>query len=932
MHFLALIRTLLIASALGAGVAAAEDPPAAASGETSRDAAAAKTPPQRNIEEIVIQAGESDAAADFEAGDSVAAFDASDLEALGAQSVADLAAFTPNLEIVTSGATTPTFFIRGVGLNDFSSNSSGAVAIYQNDVPLNSPALQLGTLFDVEAVNILRGPQGVGPYRNATAGAIKIYTRKPSGEFGGFLTQSYGNHDLMDYEGAVETPIYEDILSARFAFRLTERDGWMRNGCGNAPPIEDRGTTSQTIRKTDRYSSDGKPLSICGEGVQLDLQTGTNYSLIEENLPSRVNDSNSWSARGTLLFQPTLDMEWLLTAQGSRRDEQSRLGQAIGTAAPNYSGFAVFDPACLATLPQEGIQRANVNAPCRGNKVLGGQDGLAYQTWENRQRLVELDPCREPNGTRNGASNGTCTTPEARFLGANSAVWALAQELVDLDSEPWRGDFNRVGSTINDVWGVSLKGDVVLGDSVFMTSVSGYNTYDRSIDVDLDFSPNRLFEFVTTDDGWQFTQDLSFAGHVSENVPIRWEIGGFYLMEQLNVDVHAFFDPEVQRIINLRSRNYIQTLHSAAGYATLEWDFWEDFTLDGGFRWNWENKDIDYLFFPHTEGEGDAGMRCGETYPAVFVEGRRAPETGPQWGCPDFLNKTWQAPTGTVRLTYRFREDTHAYWKYTRGWKGGHYNATGSQTSLVGVAEPETVDAFEAGLRGSWFGGRLGLQGSIFHYNYENYQIFTAIQNLGSPPEFVVLNAERAEVYGAELDIVARPIPGMYLQARLSWLKSEFLDFVQFQQGRDIIGGQQVVVTREIQNSGNPLLNSPSYKVSLTAEQTLPLGKYGSVTARWDGAWTDDTNFDATDTLGIPAKNGDTFLPEGTIGQRAFWLHNFRLSYRNPSGNVEIAGWVRNLTDKAYKTFAFDGSTFQGTTIYFVGEPRTFGGTLTVNF
>ncbi|MBW2726257.1 MAG: Plug domain-containing protein [Deltaproteobacteria bacterium] len=109
-----------------------------------------------DIEVITVRAEESDAASDFETGDSVAAFDASDLDALGAQSIADLATFTPNLEIVTSGATTPTFFIRGVGLNDFNANSSGAVAIYQNDVPKNSPALQLGTLFDIENVNILR--------------------------------------------------------------------------------------------------------------------------------------------------------------------------------------------------------------------------------------------------------------------------------------------------------------------------------------------------------------------------------------------------------------------------------------------------------------------------------------------------------------------------------------------------------------------------------------------------------------------------------------------------------------------------------------------------------------------------------------------------------------------------------------------------------
>ena len=183
---------------------------------------------------------ESEATRDFEAADSVTGFGAEDLAALGAQDIADLAAFTPNLEIVTSGATTPTFFIRGVGLNDFNSNSTGAVAIYQDDVPINAPALQLSTLFDVEAVNVLRGPQGTGLARNASAGAIKIYSRKPTGEFGGFLRSELGNFDFRDFEGAIEAPIFEDILAGRFAFRLSERDGTMKNRCGNAPAFEDR--------------------------------------------------------------------------------------------------------------------------------------------------------------------------------------------------------------------------------------------------------------------------------------------------------------------------------------------------------------------------------------------------------------------------------------------------------------------------------------------------------------------------------------------------------------------------------------------------------------------------------------------------------------------------------------------------------------------
>jgi outer membrane receptor protein involved in Fe transport len=212
------------------------------------------SPPRAGIEEIVIRGAESEAAADFSAGDSVTGFSAEDLAALGAQDIADLASFTPNLEIVTSGATTPTFFIRGVGLNDFNANSTGAVAIYQDDVAINAPALQLGTLFDVEAVNVLRGPQGTGPARNASAGAIRVYSRKPSGEFGGFLRSDLGDYNFRDFEGAIDTPLYEDVLASRFAFRYSQRDGTMDNRCSRSSRPRARRSTTPPGRSAASWS------------------------------------------------------------------------------------------------------------------------------------------------------------------------------------------------------------------------------------------------------------------------------------------------------------------------------------------------------------------------------------------------------------------------------------------------------------------------------------------------------------------------------------------------------------------------------------------------------------------------------------------------------------------------------------------------------
>ena len=196
----------------------------------------------------------------------------------------------------------------------------------------------------------------------------------------------------------------------------------------------------------------------------------------------------------------------------------------------------------------------------------------------------------------------------------------------------------------------------------------------------------------------------------------------------------------------------------------------------------------------------------------------------------------------------------------------------------------------------------------------------------------MIINASNARVFGSEIDLKLRPLPGTFVNIRFSWLESEFIDFVQIQLSQLTIGNDFTLIKKEIQNSGHRLLNSPQFKVSVTAEQTVPLGRYGSLTARYDGAWTDTTYYDGTEGRGIPNSDNELFLPEDTIAQKAFWLHNLRLGYLTPDGSIELAAFVRNLLNEKYDSYSFDGSTFQGTTIHFVGDPRTYGGTLTVSF
>ena len=132
--------------------------------------------------------------------------------------------------------------------------------------------------------------------------------------------------------------------------------------------------------------------------------------------------------------------------------------------------------------------------------------------------------------------------------------------------------------------------------------------------------------------------------------------------------------------------------------------------------------------------------------------------------------------------------------------------------------------------------------------------------------------------------------------------------------------------------SGNDLANAPRYKVSGTVEWAFDLGRWGSVIPRYDVSWTDDQFFDPTQGRGAVTFTGQQSLPEFAVAQPQLWLHHVRLAYRTPSGNVEIAGWARNVTDEVYKTYVFDASRFSSSVLNFVGEPRTVGADLTITF
>lgn len=135
----------------------------------------------------------------------------------------------PSLQVESSnGRYAPRFYIRGLGNVDFDFTASQPVSVVLDDVVLESVYLKGFPLFDVQQLEVLRGPQGTLFGRNTPAGVVKIDTVKPSDDFTGFGSVTYGNLGSTRAEAAVTLPA-SDTLQVRGAILWNHRDDWVNN-------------------------------------------------------------------------------------------------------------------------------------------------------------------------------------------------------------------------------------------------------------------------------------------------------------------------------------------------------------------------------------------------------------------------------------------------------------------------------------------------------------------------------------------------------------------------------------------------------------------------------------------------------------------------------------------------------------------------------
>jgi iron complex outermembrane recepter protein len=201
--------------------AAAEDAPAATATVTQADSNTG------GLAEIVVTAQKREQGVDS-VGMSISAVTGDVLIQRGVQSVDDLAKVVPGFVYAPSVTLSPVYTIRGIGFYDDSLASSPAVSIYLDEAPVPFPIMSKGVSFDLQRVEVLKGPQGTLFGEDSTGGAVNYIAAKPTSQFetGGDL--SYERFGLMRFDGYVSGPVASN-LNARLAIGTDQGGAWQKS-------------------------------------------------------------------------------------------------------------------------------------------------------------------------------------------------------------------------------------------------------------------------------------------------------------------------------------------------------------------------------------------------------------------------------------------------------------------------------------------------------------------------------------------------------------------------------------------------------------------------------------------------------------------------------------------------------------------------------
>ncbi|QUD89785.1 TonB-dependent receptor [Phenylobacterium montanum] len=925
----------------------------------------------------------------------ISAFSAKTLQAEKIEGGPDLLKAVPNVSFTKTNFAGYNLTIRGIGTQAISVATDPGVSVNFNSTALIRNRLFEQEFFDIERVEVLRGPQGTLYGRNATAGAVNVISAKPTGVFEGDIKGEVGNYDTRRISGFLNIPVIGDKLDLRIAGASTSRSGFAENT-----------TTGDKIDGRDLYSTRVTIGFKPTEHLRADL--------IWEHF--NENDSRARSTKQLCTRDPGL------TSLGSIQDLSPLAGAFFSQGCKDAS---LYSPTAYGT--PNGLSIPFVLAGAQNTQFLGYDPN----TFNAVQLLKVMDPyggqMQSPDLRKIASLFDPRYRAKADVIELNADfdltphLTLTSQTAFDEDRYFSTEDYNRfntVPGVFNDSTG--LLNAISSGAAPNITPGGVY------CDPQLGCSNTIVGLDMSRATSRQFSQELrlqsSFAG------PFNFSVGGNYVTYKTVEDYFVFFnvisaiaqstgpvgnnnaaynfcddgngpprpvtpngtsgciyiDPNKLSKINGLGHNYFRSenpykLSSAAAFGELYYKLTPDLKLTAGLRYTADTKTFTPVPSQVLLSSANGGTVDGG-YPVS----------------PD-IKQSWGAVTGRFGIDWQpklsFTNQTLVYAFYNRGYKAGGANPPpigySSQSSIPGLPptvqllsypttfKPEYVNAFEVGTKNALMGGTLIVNANAFYYDYSGYQVSQIEDRTAINENF------NTKIWGAELESVWQATHNLRFNLALGYQHSQLAKGSRSIDVENRTQGNPAYVTMK----GNEFLPSNCVVSKSFVESILAYNRANGL--------TDDANLAAICpgtifSLGLPFQPAASDFPNGGRGfyadltghslpnapnftqslgaeytrevgggwiatlrgdvyhQSQSWarvyqdpidkLHgwynvNLRLTVAKPDAGLEMEVYVKNLLDDTPITGAFINSDDTAlTTNVFTLDPRLIGFSVSKKF
>ena len=850
----------------------------------------------------------------------ITAVSGAQIEQSGIKDMIDLQQNVPGLIVGGSQTTTTSnFSIRGIGSTSNNFGVESSVGLYVDGVYRSRQSSLINDLVDVEAVEVLRGPQGTLFGKNTAAGAIQVRTVAPSPDsVDAFLELSAGDYDLQRISGATNIPL-TDNLAFRGTIFATQRDGYVdrANYDLSAPSVS---VDENVFNNRDRM---GLRLQLgYDNGDDFNLRIIGDYSEIDEICcigTPRVDSVISRAATNPQFgdFGPDFARLLLGTTSNSVVLTEIDYPAALPTSLLFAQLNAIYGPLGFPLFPVADLPFPNLITGYQWEDYITATNYLPISKNEDRGLSIEFNK---------DFANATLTSITAYrefdtydfidvdFSNTDIATRENIAEQNSLSQEL------RLAGTFGD------SSNWVVGAYYFTQEVKNNTTTTAGNDLpafyDLDFMLQGDIPpgFVTN------ATNLVSGALNQMGIPFPPAAAGF--------PPGAFANDVVT-----------QDHDGYAVFGQVDWALSDAVTFTLGARYTDESKDMDALYTQTNPGTNPPNLDLiGQTLLGflAYLNGQiPAPPDPTPLLAVSAPNEGWAAyaipafsprpnvtekleddqVTGTAKVTWFPSDSTMVYLSYATGFKSGGTNTDRLEYNPINpipqTFDPEKSKSFEIGFKGD-LGDRLRVSLSLYQTDFEDFQ-----SNTFEGQGFILRNAGDMEIKGVELEWLWQLFDNTSITGYYAHNQGEYKTFARgvCWKASPFHGIPNTNVNPDGEScnrSGESIPYNPENRFQLSLTQDFPMGS-NNLFIRAEYAHASSTTTDG---------DNDPFTLMDDFG-----ILNLRVGMDIDSWNSTVTLWGRNITDERYYNGSFDPPLLdRGSMNSYPSEVATYGITFRKNW